>query len=158
MKLKNKFNAIILIVTFAFTANAQDKIREYIPADKDLYDQIESMDKVFFDAYNSCDLKKQEAIYSDTIEFFHDKAGLINVKADIIKGTKNNICGKVTRYIIPGSIEVYPINNYGAIEIGFNRFYNYQEPEAESKPIKFFIVWKKEKENWTITKVISLHG
>jgi hypothetical protein len=57
------------------------------------------MDKVFFDAYNTCDLKKQESIYSDTIEFFHDKAGLINSKSEIILGTKNNICGKVTRYI-----------------------------------------------------------
>ena len=157
MKLKNKFYAVISIVLVAFTAKAQDKIREYVPADKILYDQIESMDKVFFDAYNSCDLKKQESIYSDTIEFFHDKAGLINSKSEIILGTKNNICGKVTRYIIPGSIEVYPIHNYGAVEIGFHRFYNNQEPDAESKPSKFIIVWKKEKENWTITKVVSLH-
>ena len=102
-------------------------------------------------------LKKQESIYSDTIEFFHDKAGLINSKSEIILGTKNNICGKVTRYIIPGSIEVYPIHNYGAVEIGFHRFYNNQEPDAASKPSKFIIVWKKEKENWTITKVVSLH-
>jgi hypothetical protein len=157
MKIKNIFYSIIFIVFFAFTSKAQDKIREYVPADKLLYDQIESMDKIFFDAYNTCDLKKQESIYSDNIEFFHDKAGLINSKSEIIKGTKNNICGKVSRFIVPGSIEVYPINNYGAIEIGFHRFYNNQEPEAESKPSKFVIVWKKENENWTITKVISLH-
>jgi len=111
MKLKNKFYAVIIIVLVASTAEARDKIRDYVPADKILYDHIESMDKVFFDAYNSCDLKKQESIYSDTIEFFHDKAGLINSKSEIIIGTKNNICGKVTRYIIPGSIEVYPIHN-----------------------------------------------
>lgn len=157
MKLRNKTYSLLLIVVVAFATNAQEKIREYVPADKSLHDQIESMDKVFFDAYNSCDLKKQESIYSDTIEFFHDKAGLINSKSEIIEGTKNNICGKVTRYIIPGSIEVYPINNYGAIEIGFHRFYNNQEPDAESLPSKFIIVWKKENENWTITKVISLH-
>jgi len=157
MKLKSKLSAILFMVLVTFTANAQDKIREYVPADTILYAQIEAMDKVFFDAYNSCDLKKQESIYSDTIEFFHDKAGLINSKSDIITGTKNNICGKVTRYLIPGSIEVYPIHNYGAVEIGFHRFYNNQEPNAESKPSKFIIVWKKENENWTITKVVSLH-
>lgn len=111
MKLKNKFYSIIFIVALAFTSNAQERIREYIPANKLLYDQIVSMDKDFFDAYYTCDLKKQESIYSDNIEFFHDKAGLINSKSDLIKGTKNNICGKVTRYLIPGSIEVYPINN-----------------------------------------------
>jgi hypothetical protein len=104
MNLKIKFHTVLFIALVAFTANAQDKIREYVPADKILYAQIESMDKVFFDAYNSCDLKKQESIYSDTIEFFHDKAGLINSKSEIIIGTKNNICGKVTRYVIPGDL------------------------------------------------------
>ena len=58
MNMKNKFTTVISIVLIAFTANAQDKIRKYVPADKILYAKIESMDKVFFDAYNSCDLKK----------------------------------------------------------------------------------------------------
>jgi hypothetical protein len=52
---------------------------------------------------------------------------------------------------------VYPIHNYGAIEIGYHKFYNNQEPDALSIPSKFIVVWKKEKENWKITKVISLH-
>jgi hypothetical protein len=47
MKLKNKFYVVIVIVLVAFTAKAQDKIREYVPADKILYDQIESMIKCF---------------------------------------------------------------------------------------------------------------
>ncbi len=158
MILKNKICIIILIALVAYSSQAQEnQIRAYIPADKLLYDQIELMDKVFFDAYNSCDLKKQESMYSDNIEFFHDKAGFINSKSEIINGTKKNICGKVTRIIIQGSMEVYPINNYGAIEIGFHRFYNNQEPNAESKPSKFIIVWKKVDTNWTITKVVSLH-
>ena len=158
MTLKNKICAIILIAFAAYSAKAQEnQIRKYIPADQALYEQIEAMDKVFFEAYNSCDLKMQASIYADNIEFFHDKAGLINSKPEIIQGTKKNICGKVTRFLVPGSIEVYPINNYGAVEIGFHRFYNNQEPDAESKPSKFIIVWKKEKENWKITKVVSLH-
>ena len=152
----------ILFVTFLlfFTIHSkaqEEQTRKYIPSDKILYEQIQSMDKTFFDAYNSCDLKKQEEIYSDNIEFFHDKGGLINSKSEIIQGTQKNICGKVTRYLIPGSIEVYPINNYGAVEIGFHRFYNNQEPDAESKPSKFIIIWKKENEKWKISKVVSLH-
>ncbi len=153
-----KANYLIFCCVFiAFRLNAQESEREYNPSDKKLYHQIDSMDKVFFDAYNTCNIEKQEAIYSDSIEFFHDKNGLINSKSELIKGTRNNICGKVTRYIIPGSIEVYSINNYGAVEIGFHRFYNNQEPDAESKPSKFIIIWKKEEANWRITKVISLH-
>jgi hypothetical protein len=152
-----KIHSIFYFLLIAFSSNAQENIRKYIPEDKILYSQIDSMDKVFFDAYNACDIEKQASIFSDSIEFFHDKAGLINSKSAILKATKENICGKVTRYIIPGSIEVYPINNYGAVEIGFHRFYNNKEPNAESKPSKFIIIWKNENENWKITKVVSLH-
>ena len=53
-----------------------------------------------------------------------------------------------------GSIEVYPIKDYGAIEIGYHKFYNAQEPNAISKPSKFIMVWKNEDEKWFISKVI----
>jgi hypothetical protein len=157
MNFKNAIYSTFCLLFIAISSNGQESIRGHVPIDTFLYHQIDSMDKVFFDAYNTCNIEKQEAIYSDSIEFFHDKAGLINSKSEIIQGTRNNICGKVTRYLIPRSIEVYPINNYGAVEIGFHRFYNNQEPDAESKPSKFIIIWKRENENWRITKVISLH-
>ena len=137
--------------------NTQSQIREYIPADKILFDKIVSMDKEFFDAYNNCDLEKQASIYSDDIEFFHDKGGLMTSKEEIIEGTKRNICGKVTRELIEGSVEVYPINNYGAVQIGFHKFHNNQEPDAESLPSKFITMWYNKNGNWRMTKVISLH-
>ncbi|PCI31277.1 MAG: DUF4440 domain-containing protein [Flavobacteriaceae bacterium] len=115
------------------------------------------MDKEFFDAYNNCNLEKQTDIYSDDIEFFHDKGGLMTSKKDIIDGTELNICGKVTRTLIKESVEVYPINNFGAVQIGYHKFYNNQDPEAESIPVKFIIIWHHKNGKWKINKVISLH-
>ena len=133
------------------------KIREYTPVDKELYATIVKMDKVFFDAYNNCDLEKQADIYKDNIEFFHDKGGLMTSKKDILDATERNICGKVTRELIKGSVEVYPINNYGAVQIGYHKFHNNQEPNAESIPSKFIVVWNNDNGKWKIEKVISLH-
>ena len=130
---------------------------DYKPVDKGLYDEIVAMDSVFFSAYNICDLEKQAEIFSDNIEFFHDQGGLITSKKDIIEGTKNNICGKVTRELIEGSIEVYPINEYGAVQMGYHQFHNKQEPESKPHPSKFINIWKKENEKWKLEKVISLH-
>lgn len=158
MSIKLKVYSTVIVILLSLSCKGQQKqAGHYIPVDKALFEQINSLDKAFFDAYNNCDLKKQESIYSDSIEFFHDKAGLITSKAEILSGTEKNICGKVTRTLIPGTMEVYPINNYGAIETGFHQFYNNQEPNAESKPSKFIIFWKKENKNWKITKVVSLH-
>jgi hypothetical protein len=132
-------------------------IREYIPADKELFRTIGTMDSLFFDAYNKCDLEKQASIYSDTIEFYHDKGGLMTSKKEIIDGTQKYICGKVTRELVKGSMEVYPIKDYGAVEIGFHKFYNKEEPDAISNPSKFIIIWENKNQDWKISKVISLH-
>ena len=130
---------------------------KYNPINKELHKEIVAMDTTFFNAYNTCDLEKQKEIYNTTIEFFHDKTGLETSKQNVLASTKKYICGKVTRKLINGSIEVYPIHSYGAIEIGYHKFYNNKEPNAISKASKFIIMWKKEKNNWNITKVISLH-
>lgn len=156
--MKQKTLVLLLFTFIGFSAWAQNNSTpKYAPIDLELQRQIEQMDQAFFDAYNQCDMKKQEAIYADDLEFFHDKGGLMTSKKELLEATRKNICGKVTRILIPGSIEVYPIHNYGAVEIGFHRFYNNQEPNAESKPSKFIIVWKKENELWSIAKVVSLH-
>ncbi|MBC5842359.1 nuclear transport factor 2 family protein [Flavobacterium sp. F-380] len=116
------------------------------------------MDSTFFDAYNKCDMNMQAQIYADTLEFYHDKGGLMTSKQDILDGTKKNICGKVTRELVAGSIEVYPIKDFGAVEIGLHKFHNNQEPANTPSTIsKFIIMWQFANNKWQITKVISLH-
>lgn len=153
----------LLFTVFLFSCkppavNSAGLTEPYTPVDKELYLEIMEMDQQFFDAYNTCDLETQASIYADNIEFFHDKGGLMTSKDDIIEGTKNNICGKVTRELITGSVEVYPIKDYGAVQIGYHKFFNNQEPEAKSIPSKFIAIWQNDNGNWKMAKVISLHN
>ena len=134
-----------------------DSIPAYVPANKELYQKIVELDKQYFDAYNQCDLKKQESMYSENLEFFHDKGGLSTSRDGIISSIQENICGKVTRELVKGSIEVYPINNYGAVEIGYHKFSNKLESNETPKLSKFIIIWQNQNDQWQITKVISLH-
>jgi len=115
------------------------------------------MYSVYFNAYNSCDMATQAAIYSDSLEFYHDANGLSTSKPAMLKALKDNICGKVTRVLVPGSIEVYPIPNFGAVEIALHRFINHQEKDAVSKPDRFVVVWRHLNGKWQIYRVISLH-
>lgn len=159
----NRFIVLFVVISQIFfscqSGNKADTstCETYIPDDIELYQNIVAMDSVFFMAYNTCDLIKQAEIYADDIEFYHDKGGLMTSKQDILGGTENNICGKVTRELVKGSIEVYPINNFGAIEMGMHLFHNNQEPDAVPHASKFIIMWKNENESWLITKVVSLH-
>jgi hypothetical protein len=164
MRNSRPYNFFILLFAIATTVcSAQKKITKeptykYIPDDVELYKTIVAMDSTFFQAYNTCDLNKQAVIYSNNIEFYHDQGGLMTVKQEILDGTEKYICGKVTRELVKGSLEVYPIKDFGAVEIGLHKFYNNTEKESTpSHASKFIIFWKNDNNNWTITKVVSLH-
>lgn len=127
------------------------------PSEEKLRETIIRLDTEYFEAYNTCNMDKQAAMYAEDLEFYHDKGGLSTSKQDLLESLKKNICGKVTRELVEGSIEVYPINGFGAVEIGMHKFHNNQEPDAISKPGKFIMIWKNTDSNWKITRVISLH-
>ena len=146
-----------LVYAFGHTQQVTNTLEKFIPLDTEIHQQIVAMDSIFFSAYNTCDLKKQATIYSDNLEFFHDKNGLMTSKQKILDGTKKYICGKVTREVLKETIEVYPIKDYGAVEIGYHQFYNNQEPNITPTPSKFILMWQKINNVWKISKVISLH-
>jgi len=141
---------------FSFRGQAQ----QVKPDDPALYATILRQDSLFFGAYNTCTVHLQEYsdYYADTLEFYHDKGGLSTSKKEVVDATQRNICGKVTRELVPGSVEVYPIAGFGAIEIGWHKFHNSAEPNAPSHPGRFVIVWRHDAgDKWRITRVISLH-
>jgi hypothetical protein len=131
--------------------------KTYQPVDKVLYNKIAQLDSILFDAYNNCKMNVSEELYSDSIEFYHDRGGLSTSKKGLLESLKNNICGKVTRHLVPGSIEVSPIPGYGAVEIGEHSFHNNQEPDAPSKPSRFVVLWQYKNDKWQVREVISLH-
>jgi ketosteroid isomerase-like protein len=131
--------------------------RDLEPSDAALYQTILELDEKYFTAYNTCDMETQAEMYNEDLEFYHDQGGFVSSKATILQSIQDNICGKVTRTLVEGSVEVYPIKGYGAVEIGYHTFFNNQEPNARQKPVKFITIWKQTDERWTISRVVSLH-
>ena len=156
------FFCLAIAITIAACSSKKVKNNEtlynYTPDNLELYKTIVAKDSAFFQAYNSCNLKIQSEIYSDNIEFYHDKGGLMTSKQEILDGTEKYVCGKVTRELVKGSIEVYPIKDFGAVEIGLHKFHNNTEKAGTpSHASKFIIFWKNNNNDWKITKVVSLH-
>ncbi|CAM4401576.1 nuclear transport factor 2 family protein [Zobellia nedashkovskayae] len=145
--------AIIVLIFFSNFC----KMAAQSATEEQLKETITKLDAEYFEAYNTCNMEKQSEMYAEDLEFYHDKGGLMTSKQDLLESLKKNICGKVTRELVEGSIEVYPINGFGAVEIGLHKFHNNQEPDAISKPGKFIMIWKKTDSIWKITRVISLH-
>ncbi len=140
--------------------NQYQLTKNYQPDNQELFNTIVHLDSLFFDAYNNCStqLDYYATFYSDSTEFYHDQGGLMTSKKQMVDATEKNICGKVTRELIKGSIEVYPIKGYGAIEIGLHRFHNNQEPPGTKFRVgRFMIIWQEENNQWKIKRVVSLH-
>jgi ketosteroid isomerase-like protein len=151
-------SALLIISGVMVCSIAKGQSKKYKPDSQTLYDIVVRLDSIYFHAYNICDLEKQAAMYSDSLEFYHDKTGLMTSKSDLLDAIKKNICGKVTRELVKGSIEVYPIYGYGAVEMGMHKFHNNAEKKGTpSHAGKFVIIWENRNNEWKIKRVISLH-
>jgi ketosteroid isomerase-like protein len=160
------FKAIAFFLTITIIASAcstskinkSTHLNHYSPGLKALYDTIAHLDSVFFYAFNTRNFDKLKALISEDLEFYHDLGGVTNYNQnlDAFKKTFEND-RKVRRELVRGTLEVYPIKDYGAIETGIHRFYATEKGQQEklSSEAKFVQVWQKKDGEWKITRIIS---
>jgi ketosteroid isomerase-like protein len=154
--MKNIFVALrAAIVAVTVAASLAQIHAQSAPAPEALFQTIQSLDTQLFDAYNRCDLEKLGSLLADDLEFYHDKTGLSRGRQALVEGIKNNICGKVTRELVPGTLEVYPIADYGAVEIGVHRFHHPGQTTDSVGEAKFVHLWQNKDGAWKVTRVIS---
>lgn len=127
-----------------------------LSASSQLYREIAQMDQALFDAFNSRNLDKMRTLFARDLEFYQDNEGLAGY-AQTIKdfGEMFKQPDKIRRELIEGSLEVYPIKNYGAIEIGSHRFCHMENGKEECGTFKFVQVWQKRSGEWKLKRVIS---
>lgn len=114
-----------------------------------------ALDAALFDSYNKCDLEKFESFFDDDVEFYHDQGGLTLGKKALTESVKNNICGKTTRELVPGTLKVYYMKGYGMLETGVHRFHHPGHEEMGIGEGQFVHLWQYKDAAWKITRVIS---
>lgn len=121
-----------------------------------LYKEIFHMDSVLFNAFNSHDLDKMKTLFSTDLEFYHDKGGLTNYSQNI-EAFKENFSkiSDLKRELVSGTLEVYPIKDYGAVEIGVHRFCHTENGKEICGNFKFVHVWQKKNGEWKLARIVS---
>ena len=133
------------------------------PAARRLYDTVTELDRVVFDAYNSCDLKTMGQMWVEDLEFYHDQSGLEVSRERNLEVIRKNLCSenqnwRARRELIEGSLEVYPLNRYGAIEMGSHRFYVVTAGKKDELTgiAKFVTVWQRQDDGgWKMSRILS---
>lgn len=125
------------------------------PVNQEMITMIVSLDSIFVKANNP---EIHTNLYSDSVELFHNQLELIKSKQIILDATKKNICGKIRRELVKGSIEKYPISGFEAGEVGMNRFHKLADNESTSPhPGRLKFIWQHQNNNWLIRSAISQH-
>lgn len=123
-----------------------------------LQDTIADLDTQVFGAFNQCQdparLAEHAAFFDPKVEFYHDTGGVTWTREQMLDNTRKYACGHFTRQLVPGSLKVYPIKDFGAIEQGQHRFCHAGEQRCEGLA-DFTIVWHRQDGQWTITRVLS---
>jgi Domain of unknown function (DUF4440) len=146
---KQSFIAGILFFAGSLLGNAQ-------PADKNLYQEILKQDSLVFSAFNNRNVESFKKMFSEDLEFFHDKGGLTGFDHTInFLNDQQNKKSDLKRELIKETLEVYPIPGYGAMQIGEHRFCHTENNKQDCGTFKFVHIWQKKDDGWKITRVVS---
>ncbi|MDX2300602.1 MAG: nuclear transport factor 2 family protein [Xanthomonadaceae bacterium] len=115
---------------------------------------LTALDSQLFDAYNRCDLAAFRSMLADDLEFYHDQGGVMRSPDTLTEAVKQNICGKVRRELVPGTLEVDRIAGFGGIEMGNHRFCELDSGHCVGIA-RFLHIWKYEHGVWRVSRIIS---
>lgn len=133
---------------------------------QELTAEIKAADAALFSAFfDRCDIEALKGMVTDDFEMIHDKGGRVAASGKEFIANIEGTCARqktgedyrARRELIAGSLKVYPVNNYGAIEVGEHRFFQLLpgKPEKLVEVSLFTQVWKKEAGTWKLARVLS---
>ena len=149
--------AISTVLLLPVTARNQ----QTSPKKEELLTTISSLDHAFFEAYNKCELTKIESLFTSDVEFYHEKRGQLTSRQSVMDALSKSLCGdknnRVRRELVEGSLQVYPIDNYGALAVGEHRFYLTQAGQKEKLDGigRFANLWQLRDGEWRMSRVFS---
>ena len=121
-----------------------------------LRDTVLALDKQLFDAFNERDVDTFKRMFDEDIEFFHDIGGLSDYDQAITNTAQlfERDTG-LTRELLLDSVSVYPVPDFGAIQVGKHRFCHPENGVMDCGTFDFLHIWRQQEDSWTLVRVVS---
>ena len=144
----------IILILLSNSVIAQEK--KVAQTSKELFNEIATMDSIMFAAFNTQNMDVFKPLFTKDLEWYQDNGGLIPYKT-VFKNFANTFKRdyKLTRQLLKETLEVHPLKDYGAIEIGTHQFRHIENGKEEIGTFKFLMIWQKKDNQWRISRVIS---
>jgi ketosteroid isomerase-like protein len=145
-----------IVVAFAVAVTAIVQSPPATPESPQLFETVAQLHAKMFGAFNAHDVDLLMSMFTDDVEFYHDKGGLTNCQQTREGFTRMfGNSPDIRCELIPGSLQVYPIKDFGAIEIGTHRFCHKENGKDDCGNFPFVMVWQKIGDSWKVSRVIS---
>jgi ketosteroid isomerase-like protein len=152
MKAINTFATTVLLVTAAIFTNNCAKAQTSGP----LFNEIARQDSLQFDAFNSRNLDKLMNCFAGNLELYQDNTGVRNFdETKQAFGRLFKMSYVLNRKLVPGTMEVYPIKDFGAIETGQHTFSHMENGQLQASTYKFMQIWQKKDGIWRVTREVT---
>jgi hypothetical protein len=121
--------------------------------------EVRNLDASFFENFNRCAepgmLEGHATLIDPKLEIYHDQGGATFTREAYLEGVRKNDCGTFARELVPGSLKVYPIKDYGAFATGTHRFCHFDTGRCEGEA-DFTMLWHlQDGVRWMVTRVVS---
>ncbi len=152
----------VAVMLSATTVTAQSSSSK-LPSSRQLFDELAEKDRELFDIiFNKCNVERLGELVTEDFEFYHDKSGQVAKSGKEFVDSIRNLCERQSkgldyrarRELVRNSLAVYPLNNYGAVQMGIHRFHPLVKGKS-SEVAKFTHLWKKENGEWRLARVLS---
>lgn len=144
-------------ISITSTAFAQSQSEKKVAAiGKELVEKVAILDSSLFAAYNSKNIDLMKTYFTSDLEWYQDNGGLIGFEK-VFSNFKSIFDRdyELKRNLIKESLEVHPVEGYGAIEIGKHQFKHFENGKLEVGTFKFLMIWKNDNGTWKISRVVS---
>ena len=111
-----------------------------------------------FFAFNAHDATALGTWFTPDLEFYHDMGGLAGYDSTIAGFQRmfgQAITADIHREMVPGTLEVYPLGDFGALEVCQHRFCHTEHGKADCGTFKNIMVWRKGGTGYKVCRVIS---
>jgi len=147
----------LLFTTCLLALRAAPETPASPPVDPTLTAILTDLDARLFAAFNAADLAAAQPFFAPDLEFYHDKNGVENYAQTIASLDRLfHQAIRPQRTLIPGTMEVYPIKDFGAVQIGSHRFCVVENGQKSCSVYKFIHIWRLRDGHWQLTRVISV--
>ena len=142
----------MLLFTASIFVARQAAAQTYGP----LFNEIAHLDSLQFGAFNARNLDQLMQYFDTSLELYQDNTGVRNYdQTKQAFGSLFKMDYVLSRKLVPGSMEVYPIKDYGAIETGQHIFSHIENGKPQAGTFKFMQIWQKKDGVWRVTREIT---